>query len=294
MGDRLNRYQRRQADRQMNRIAVGTFLMTLLFFAIGAFLVHSSYMDAVYRQVLASGGTLTVDQVQASYLANLVIPFVMVWIALAVIVAISEARSHNNFHFGEAAPAVSKGRRGKLIQLHNLRPRQFEEAVAHMIAEQGYQTKVVGGAGDHGVDVKVFNAQGRLVGVVQCKRRRPGRALSPEHVRALATVRDDFRVNIAYLATTTHFTEETRLYAKQHGVRLIDGDDLKRIIHKTPLPPKPEEDFERSMNGLWAEPPPSTPPVNERWQSPKRPMTEQERIQQQLDERRARLNSPKP
>lgn len=308
MGDRPNKYQRRVADRQLNRVVLGTLVMTLLFFAFGAFLVHSSYMNAVYQQVLASGGRLTVDDVQAGYLANLVIPFVVVWIVLAVIVSLSELRTHNSFEFGEDAPLAAAGRQVKPVQLHKLSPRQFEEVVARMIAQQGYKTKVVGGAGDQGVDVKVFNPQGQLVGVVQCKRYRPNKALAPSFVREMATVRQMHGVNIAYLATTAYFTEETKALARQLNVRLIDGHDLKQISRKTALPQNSDalfqrpkalgqpDDFNRDMNGMWDEPARAEPPPRKPWASfPPNPYAPPPApdVQQQLDERRRRLNLPK-
>jgi hypothetical protein len=72
---------------------------------------------------------------------------------------------------------------------HQLSPRDFEEAVAWLLANQGYEgVEVIGGAGDLGVDIRCYDQGGNLV-VVQCKRYAPNKRIgSPviQHFMAMA------------------------------------------------------------------------------------------------------------
>lgn len=110
-----------------------------------------------------------------------------------------------------------------------LTPKEFEEEVAGLISVlTGYRTEVVGGIGDGGIDVKVFD-QKRMVGIVQCKRYSPGKYLEPSHIRELYTCKQQNNVSTAYLVTTARFSQASKQLAKQLGIKLMDGDDLERI-----------------------------------------------------------------
>lgn len=110
---------------------------------------------------------------------------------------------------------------------------EFEHEVATIINQlTGHQTEVCGGSDDGGIDVKVFNAQNRLIGIVQCKQFKPGKAVAPSYVRELNTVKHYHHVNVAYLVTTGRFTDKTMRLAKELGVRLIDGDRLNSMRRK--------------------------------------------------------------
>ncbi len=306
MEDRPNRYQRRVHRRKTDAAIWAALLTTVVLFGCAFCALSSPLTTALYQQVLASNSQITLAQAQQAwllqYLEPLVIGFVITAIALTVVYS-RLMRKHSSFDFGEAdvmvspvAPASPFGIfRPRAPSLYRLSPRHFEEAVARIIAGQGYQTRVVGGAGDQGVDVKVFNQSGQLVGVVQCKRYRPNKALAPGFVREMATVRQMHGVSIAYLATTAYFTEETKALAKQLDVRLIDGHDLKQISKSgVPIQPPPSQQF--PMPPPVYLPPSAQPSIANDPHAPFRPppyRTEQQRVQEQLEERRRRLNPPK-
>jgi len=288
MGDRLNQYQRRQAKRRIDKSMAQAFLSTVLLFGIGYLLFHDTFMRSVYQQVLDSNGRLNVDAVQVADASNYVIPFLIVWVVLSAFLTLRASSRHSSFEFDDPGLGASGERRGKPINLHRLSPRQFEEVVAQMIARQGYRTRVVGGARDGGVDIKVFSRQGQLVGVVQCKRYKPNKALTPGFVREMATVRQMHGVNIAYLATTAYFTEESKRLAQQLNVRLIDGHDLKQIVKGVSSSPteQPAPQVAAPM------PLPLLPPPQDQstqFRPPPAAISEQEHIEEQLRQRRERL-----
>ncbi len=109
----------------------------------------------------------------------------------------------------------------------------FEYEVAGIIhAMTGKRTAVVGGSGDGGIDIKVFDDKNQLVGIVQCKNINPNKTVYPAHIRDLNTVRHHHQVNTAYLVTTGRFSENSRELAQKLGVKLIDGATLKKMRAK--------------------------------------------------------------
>lgn len=107
---------------------------------------------------------------------------------------------------------------------------EFEYEVAGLIQHlTGKRTQVVGGSGDGGIDIKVYDEQGSMIGIVQCKHLAAHKTVYPAHIRELNTVRHYHHVNIAYLVSTGRFTEASQKLAKQLGIRLIDGHALNRL-----------------------------------------------------------------
>ncbi len=107
---------------------------------------------------------------------------------------------------------------------------EFEYEVASMINQlTGKKTQVVGGAGDGGVDIKVYDDNMRLVGIVQCKNFAANKTISPSYIRELNSVKHYHQVNTAYLVTTGKFSRDSQDLAKKLGVRLIDGEALRSL-----------------------------------------------------------------
>lgn len=126
--------------------------------------------------------------------------------------------------------------------------RDFEREVAYLIHKQtGLRTEVVGGAGDQGIDIKVFNGE-RLVGIVQCKNYAPNAILGPNLVREMIGVKHVVGVKTAYLVTSGRFSEGAKHLARQHNIKLLDGSDLAEIRARGTA-------YQAgSLNGMWDEP----------------------------------------
>lgn len=130
----------------------------------------------------------------------------------------------STFTFNEMTPTIGQ---------RNRHASEFEYEVASLINETtGKRTTVVGGAGDGGVDIKVHDQQGRLVGIVQCKKFAPHKVVSPGYLRELNTVKHQHQVNTAYLVTTGRFSNDSQKLAQQLGIRLIDGQALAEMRTK--------------------------------------------------------------
>lgn len=111
-------------------------------------------------------------------------------------------------------------------------PTDFEYEVAAIIsALTGNRAEVVGGSGDGGIDIKVFNDK-KLVGIVQCKQFAPNKAVRPSYIRELKAVKHYHHVDKAYLVSTGYFTPKSIQLAKELGVSIIDGDRLQKMRRK--------------------------------------------------------------
>jgi HJR/Mrr/RecB family endonuclease len=110
---------------------------------------------------------------------------------------------------------------------------EFEYEVAGLIYKMtGKRTEVVGGSGDGGVDIKVYDTDGRLLGVVQCKNFASNKTVHPTYIRDLNTVRHYHQVKTAYLVSTGRFSEQSQKLAQQLGIKLIDGNALTKLRKK--------------------------------------------------------------
>lgn len=106
--------------------------------------------------------------------------------------------------------------------------KDFEHEVAWVLnSNTKYKAVVTGGAGDGGVDIKIYDDD-TLIGIAQCKQYDMARPLPPDHVRSLYGAKQQFRVRNAFLVTTTTFTKESEQLAKTFGITLIDGHEFSR------------------------------------------------------------------
>lgn len=117
---------------------------------------------------------------------------------------------------------------GKLLALT---PRQFEAAVGEILRENGYRdVKHVGGAGDLTADLTCRDERGRSA-VVQCKRYSPGIRIGSRDIQEfIGMMTVHHRADRGIFITTTEYTEPAADLARRHGITLIDGQELTRLI----------------------------------------------------------------
>lgn len=110
--------------------------------------------------------------------------------------------------------------------IQTLSPLEFEQYVAMLFEEAGYQVRHSGGSGDRGVDLTV--SRGGTAGIVQCKRYED--AVGPGTVRELIGAMTNAGVREGYLVTTSTFTAGAESEARKapYEVNLVDGEKLAR------------------------------------------------------------------
>ena len=111
-----------------------------------------------------------------------------------------------------------------------LTPAQFEETAAVALRRAGFRAvRRVGGAGDRGADLLARDAAGRPV-VVQCKRYARDRSVGSPAIQTLLGTQRIFGAERALFVTTASFTAPAVGLAAEHGVELIDGPALVRLL----------------------------------------------------------------
>ena len=112
-----------------------------------------------------------------------------------------------------------------------LTPTGFEIEVGRLLHDIGYRNvEHLGGAGDLTADLRCRDKSGKTV-VVQCKRYAPGRRVGSADLQAfigMMTVHHEAQRGI--FVTTAEFTGPATDLAGLHGVRLMDGPLLARLI----------------------------------------------------------------
>lgn len=129
-------------------------------------------------------------------------------------------------------------RRAPVTDPVTLDPREFEEYVAELCRRDGCRdVQRVGGSGDLAADILATTPLGRRM-LVQCKRYAPGRRVgSPEVQQVGGTYAVVHRADIALVVTTADFTPAAVEYARQAGIRLVDGQELAAWAAERVLPP---------------------------------------------------------
>lgn len=113
-----------------------------------------------------------------------------------------------------------------LEQLYALQPYEFEQYVAELFRQRGYQVKLHGRRGDNGVDLRLTQPNGKEA-IVQCKRYR--KSVGPDVVRELYGTLMHERVAHAFLVTTADISEAARAWTQGKPMTLIDGRSLAHL-----------------------------------------------------------------
>jgi restriction system protein len=106
--------------------------------------------------------------------------------------------------------------------IHLLSGRQFEELVASLMQDMGWEVHLTQQTRDGGRDILAYlqTEIGRLLCLVEAKRYRPDRPIGVELVRALYGVLSHEQANSAMLVTTSHFTKDAKEFQAKHVYQL--------------------------------------------------------------------------
>lgn len=129
--------------------------------------------------------------------------------------------------------------------LYSLSPREFEELIASIFSNEGYEINLTPATRDGGIDV-IAERKNNLdlpdQWIIECKRYRKDHKVSVDSVRQLAGVRTILNSRNAALITTSEFTKDANLTAERAGIDLVDHKKLERWIknYKETTRPKVE------------------------------------------------------
>jgi restriction system protein len=120
-----------------------------------------------------------------------------------------------------------------------LPPRKFEEIVAEILEEQGYQVSLTPASGDGGFDIYAARKEGlgQFLYLVECKRYVPPNKVGVEVVRSLYGVVQVHRATAGAIVTTSFFTAGAEAFQRevQYQMHLHDYIVLQKWIADFPL-----------------------------------------------------------
>ena len=107
---------------------------------------------------------------------------------------------------------------------------EFENIIKRYYLLNGYSAEVVGGADDFGVDVVVEGRGKKLI--IQCKRYGKNKKVSSGALQKVrgATSLDKYKGFTPILITNQHVTKNGKEYASQAGVKVIERDQLLKML----------------------------------------------------------------
>lgn len=110
--------------------------------------------------------------------------------------------------------------------MRELGPRQFEELVAELFQDMGYEVRLTPRTRDGGRDVIAFfkDAAGTLLTLIECKRFAPHRPVGVGIVRELYGVVEAERASRGVVATTSFFTKDAEAFQERIKYRLSLAD----------------------------------------------------------------------
>jgi len=119
--------------------------------------------------------------------------------------------------------------------LYRLLPRSFEELVAALLEDMGWEVNLTKQTRDGGRDILAYlnSDLGRLLCLIEAKRYNPQRPVGVELVRNLYGTLCDEQANSALLVTTSYFTADAREFQKRHvyQIGLRDYHDVVTWIN---------------------------------------------------------------
>jgi Restriction endonuclease len=120
-------------------------------------------------------------------------------------------------------------------ELYTLSPRQFEELVADIFREFGYEVEIAQRGMDAGCDLIARSVDGRALFVIEAKRYSPQQRVSVEAVRQLYGIAGLSNATAGLLVTTSRFTPSALEFARKTRppIRLLSAEELLRFHNGT-------------------------------------------------------------
>ena len=123
-------------------------------------------------------------------------------------------------------------------KLYDLSPRKFEELIAELFKDMGYNVELGPGTKDGGVDVRAISksAVGTALTLVQCKKNRPSNPVGVEIVNRLYGIVERERATQGLVVTTSFFTKGAKAERDklQFRLELADYDRVVEFLSQYP------------------------------------------------------------
>jgi len=117
-----------------------------------------------------------------------------------------------------------------LLNKFKSNPIAFESYVADVFASLGYKTEVTKATNDGGKDIIMYKEGVKYV--VEVKLYSENNKVGREKIQKLQGAMIDSNADKSIFVTTSKFTKESINYGQKHGIILIDGKALVKLIDK--------------------------------------------------------------
>ena len=110
--------------------------------------------------------------------------------------------------------------------------KDFENIIARHYNMLGYSARVIGGAGDQGVDVVVLGKENMII---QCKRHAFGNKVKAGDLQKFggATRLEKYKEFYPVLITNSHVTPKSKEYAREADIKIMEREELFSNLVKT-------------------------------------------------------------
>ncbi|MFV8830520.1 restriction endonuclease [Alkalihalobacterium sp. APHAB7] len=122
---------------------------------------------------------------------------------------------------------VSTKRPLRTTNFDKMNGHEFEHFLAPLFRKQGYIVEVTRGSGDFGADLVLRNMKGKKT-VVQAKRYSSNIGVSA--IQEIVAAKPMYKATNAIVVSNRYFTPAAEKLAKANGVKLIDRDELIRMM----------------------------------------------------------------
>jgi hypothetical protein len=106
--------------------------------------------------------------------------------------------------------------------IYDLSPRQFEELLANLLSDMGWEVELTKATRDGGKDILAYldTDLGKMLCLVEAKKYRKDRKIGVDLVRTLYGTLCDHQANSAMLITTSSFSPDAKAFQKRHEYQL--------------------------------------------------------------------------
>lgn len=119
-------------------------------------------------------------------------------------------------------------------KMREMNPRKFEELVAELFKDMGYEVEVTPRSNDGGLDIRVIHKSGlgRFLTLIECKRYSAENKVDVGIVRGLSGVVSAENATSGLIATTSYFTKGAKSFQRRIEARmaLADFEELRKLL----------------------------------------------------------------
>ena len=139
------------------------------------------------------------------------------------------------------------------LSMYQIKPRQFEELIAEILASNGWNVQLTPATRDGGYDIfaisKDMQSGTRTSWIIECKKYAPENKVGVNIVRTLYGVKSDRKAANALLATSSYYTKGAKAFrASRYDIELKDYNDILEWINQ--YKPSPDGKLYLKDNGL--------------------------------------------